>query len=70
MPNTQNARNGANYRGKFQRLVKLKNKYDPTSWFRLNANIGPTTMAGVAAFEISDVPISRRSRIAVPIRPD
>jgi len=44
MPNTQNAGNGANYRGKFQRLVKLKNKYDPTNWFRPNANIGPTTM--------------------------
>jgi hypothetical protein len=26
----------------YQRLVSLKNKYDPTNQFRLNANIRPT----------------------------
>ena len=29
---------GANY----ERLVNLKNKYDPTNFFRLNQNIKPT----------------------------
>ena len=27
---------------KFERLVGLKNKYDPTHLFRLNQNINPT----------------------------
>ncbi|MBT5239484.1 MAG: hypothetical protein HOL61_02740, partial [Rhodospirillaceae bacterium] len=31
-----------NYRGNFDRLVALKNKYDPTNFLRLNANIEPT----------------------------
>lgn len=29
-------------RGCYERLVTLKNKYDPTNFFRLNANIRPT----------------------------
>jgi len=31
-----------NYRGNHNRLVSLKNKYDPTNFLRLNANIEPT----------------------------
>jgi len=31
-----------NYQGNFERLVEVKNKYDPTNLFRLNANIKPT----------------------------
>jgi hypothetical protein len=32
----------SNYQGNYQRLVKVKNQYDPTNLFRLNANVKPT----------------------------
>jgi len=31
-----------NYQGNYERLVAVKNKYDPTNLFRLNANVMPT----------------------------
>lgn len=31
-----------NYGGNYHRLVKVKNRYDPTNLFRLNANVKPT----------------------------
>lgn len=31
-----------NYRDNYPRLVKIKNKYDPTNLFRLNANVRPS----------------------------
>jgi len=31
-----------NYQGNFERLLQVKNKYDPTNLFRLNANVKPT----------------------------
>ena len=33
---------GENYRVNYERLVQVKNKYDPTNLFRLNTNIVPT----------------------------
>ena len=36
------ARINANFRGNFDRLVQIKNKYDPDNLFRLNPNIEPT----------------------------
>jgi FAD/FMN-containing dehydrogenase len=32
----------ANYRRNYARLVTIKNRYDPTNLFRLNANVKPT----------------------------
>ncbi len=31
----------SNYQGNYERLLKVKNKYDPTNLFRLNANVKP-----------------------------
>ena len=31
----------SNYRGNYQRMVKVKQTYDPTNLFRLNANVQP-----------------------------
>ena len=33
------------YGSSFQRLVELKNRYDPTNLFRLNQNIRPKAMS-------------------------
>ncbi len=35
-----------NYRGNFNRLVDLKDRYDPGNLFRLNANVQPSTDSG------------------------
>ena len=35
--------------GKFERLLALKNEYDPTNMFHLNQNIKPTARSGVAS---------------------
>jgi hypothetical protein len=31
-----------NYQGNYERLLGVKNRYDPTNLFRLNANVKPT----------------------------
>jgi hypothetical protein len=36
------ARVRANFGSNYDRLVELKNKYDPMNLFRLNANVRPT----------------------------
>ena len=36
------ARINANYRGNYERLVQIKNKYDPENPFRLNPNVEPS----------------------------
>jgi FAD/FMN-containing dehydrogenase len=36
------AKVAANYRGNYDRLVQVKNKYDPSNLFQLNANVQPT----------------------------
>src|SRR5207244_13241481 len=46
---------GANY----DRLVKLKNKYDPTNFFRINQNIRSSK---VAAYTMSARPLSYQRR--------
>jgi hypothetical protein len=35
--------------GKYERLVALKNKYDPTNLFRLNQNITPVAQSGATS---------------------
>jgi Berberine and berberine like len=35
--------------GKYQRLISLKNKYDPNNLFRLNQNIKPTEQSAVSS---------------------
>jgi Berberine and berberine like len=42
-------RDRAAYGSNYERLVVLKNKYDPTNFFRLNQNIKPNTQAASGA---------------------
>jgi FAD/FMN-containing dehydrogenase len=37
------------YGKKYERLAALKQKYDPTNFFRMNQNIKPSGVAGIAA---------------------
>jgi FAD/FMN-containing dehydrogenase len=43
-PNATAETLNANYLGNYPRLVAVKNKYDPTNLFRLNANVKPTAV--------------------------
>jgi FAD/FMN-containing dehydrogenase len=45
MPDDEVERVGAAYGSNYERLVELKNKYDPDNFFRLNQNIQPTASA-------------------------
>jgi FAD/FMN-containing dehydrogenase len=42
LANETQAQVDANYGPNLERLVQVKNKYDPTNLFRLNANVRPT----------------------------
>ena len=42
MPEEERDRVAAAYGANYERLVELKNKYDPENFFRLNQNIAPT----------------------------
>jgi hypothetical protein len=43
MTNESRSRVEAAYGQKYERLVALKDKYDPTNFFRLNQNIRPSS---------------------------
>ncbi|MGD8868710.1 MAG: FAD-binding oxidoreductase [Gemmatimonadales bacterium] len=45
MPEEERDRVAAAYGANYERLVELKNKYDPENFFRLNQNIAPTIAA-------------------------
>jgi FAD/FMN-containing dehydrogenase len=45
MPQDEAERVGEAYGSNYERLVQLKNKYDPGNFFRLNQNIQPTSAA-------------------------
>ena len=42
MVESDNPRARSAFRGNYDRLVEIKNKYDPKNLFRLNANVKPT----------------------------